>query len=71
MSNSGNVAWRYRWGGWGLARIHTDKRKGKVRFWGGGGVGAAKDVERLALCCLYSNILVIASVFVNIFSSLN
>lgn len=24
-NNGGDVAWRYRWGGWGLARTHTDK----------------------------------------------
>lgn len=32
MSNSGDVAWRCRWGGWGLARIHTDKRGRQSEF---------------------------------------
>lgn len=38
MSNGGDVAWRYRWGGWGLARNHTDKRgRQSEAFRGGGG----------------------------------
>lgn len=54
MSNSGNVAWRYRWSGWGLGRTRTDKRKGEGRvFLEGGG---QQKIERLRLCCLQPNI---------------
>lgn len=49
MSNSGNVAWRYRWGGWGLARTLTDKRKGRVSFFFGGGGGSERQRETRAL----------------------
>lgn len=55
MSNSGNVAWRYRWSGWGLDGTHADKREGGWRFFffafegirAGG--GEQKDREAQAL----------------------
>lgn len=40
------MAWRYRWSGWGLFRIHTDKRGRQNDFLG---EGAAKDREPGAL----------------------
>lgn len=58
MNNSGDVAWRYRWGGWGLARIHADKRERQGEFFGGG-----RDRERPELCYRHLNILIILFIF--------
>ena len=45
MSNGGDVAWRCRWGGWGLARNHTDKRgRQSEAFSGGGGEKTGLEV---------------------------
>lgn len=60
MSNSGNVAWRYRWSGWELSRIHTDKRGRQSEFLG---EGAAKDRETGALLSIDLDILVILCIF--------
>lgn len=55
MSNSGDVVWRYRWGGWGLARTHTDKKvEGGVSF---RGWGQKKTGEGLELCRLQINVI--------------